>query len=393
MRVTAPALVAAALATGAAIPALGAGAAIGLQDDRMAATSAQDIPTRLEMLKATKTKISRVDLFWATAAPTRPANDRDHTDPAYDWSWADATLCGMVGAGIQPIVTVWNAPGWATGGVRGIKGVVWNSKAPKKARDFADFMFALSKRYNGRTKIPGRGKCQVNFYEIWNEPNLQIYLYPQYKGKRPLAGRKYVQMANLATPQIKKANRRATVITGVTGPKGRSDRSGRGTLDWIRDLRRYGLRPGSDYSQHIYPSVPPLKKTKIFPAWDTLDEITDEVNRLRGGKRKRIYITEASYTTATTPYRKVKFTKRQQASYMKQIFRVPFVRSKRVRAVIWFNLQDNVNWPGGLLTDAGTKKPSYRSFQQMVRSKRPKGNLRVPRSVQRRVTQPAVPAG
>ncbi|MGB1626827.1 MAG: hypothetical protein ACPHET_03535, partial [Miltoncostaeaceae bacterium] len=68
MRVTAPALVAAALATGAAIPALGAGAAIGLQDDRMAATSAQDIPTRLEMLKATKTKISRVDLFWATAA-------------------------------------------------------------------------------------------------------------------------------------------------------------------------------------------------------------------------------------------------------------------------------------------------------------------------------------
>ena len=124
MRVTAPALVAAALATGAAIPALGAGAAIGLQDDRMAATSAQDIPTRLEMLKATKTKISRVDLFWATAAPTRPANDRDHTDPAYDWSWADATLCGMVGSGIQPIVTVWNAPGWATGGARGIKGVV-----------------------------------------------------------------------------------------------------------------------------------------------------------------------------------------------------------------------------------------------------------------------------
>ena len=45
MKVTAPALVAAALAMGAAIPSLGAGAAIGLQDDRMAATSAQDIPT------------------------------------------------------------------------------------------------------------------------------------------------------------------------------------------------------------------------------------------------------------------------------------------------------------------------------------------------------------
>jgi len=89
----------------------------------------------------------------------------------------------------------------------------------------------------------------------------------------------------------------------------------------------------------------------------------------------------------------VKFTKRQQATYMKQIFRVPFVRNSRVRAVIWFNLQDNVNWPGGLLTDTGNKKPSYRSFQQMVRSKRPTGNLRVPASVRNKVTQPAVPAG
>ena len=389
MRVTAPALVAAALATGAAIPALGAGAAIGLQDDRMAATSAQDIPTRLEMLKDTKTKISRVDLFWATAAPTRPANDRDHLDPAYDWSWADATLCGMVGSGIQPIVTVWNAPGWATGGARGIKGVVWNSKAPKNARDFSDFMYALSKRYNGRTEIPGRGKCQVNFYEIWNEPNLQIYLYPQYRGKRVASSPKYVQMANLAVPEIKTANRNAVPITGVTGPKGRSDKSGRGTLDWIRDLRRYGLKSGSQYSQHIYPSVPPLKKTNIFPAWDTLDEIVAEVNRLPGGRSKKIYITEASYTTAKTPYRKVAFTTAQQANYMKQIFRVPFVRSSRVPVVIWFQLQDNPNWPGGLLFNSGARKPSYKSFQQLVKTQKPKGNLRLPASVQRKVIEPA----
>ena len=389
MRVTAPALVAAALVTGAAIPALGAGAAIGLQDDRMAATSAQDIPTRLEMLKATKTKISRVDLFWATAAPTRPANDRNHLDPAYDWSWADATLCGMVGSGIQPIVTVWNAPGWATGGARGIKGVVWNSKAPKNARDFSDFMYALSKRFNGRTEIPGRGKCQVNFYEIWNEPNLQIYLYPQYRGKRVASSPKYVQMANLAVPEIKKANRKAVPITGVTGPKGRSDKSGRGTLDWIRDLRRYGLKSGSQYSQHIYPSVPPLKKTNIFPAWDTLDEIVAEVNRLPGGRSKKIYITEASYTTAKTPYRKVAFTTAQQASYMKQIFRVPFVRSSRVPVVIWFQLQDNPNWPGGLLFNSGARKPSYKSFQQLVKTQKPKGNLRLPASVQRKVIEPA----
>ena len=391
MKTTSPSVLACALMAGAALPAMGAGAAIGLQDDRMAASSTAEIPGRLAMSEATGTKIMRTDLFWATAAPTRPSNDRDHTDPAYDWSWADATLCGMVGAGIQPIVSVWNAPGWATGGVRGINGVVWNSKAPTSPRDLADFMYALSTRYNGRTQIPGRGQCKVNFYEIWNEPNLQIYLYPQYKGKTVVSSPKYVQMANLAVPEIKKANRNAVPITGVTGPKGRSDKSGRGTLDWIKDLRRYGLKAGSQYSQHIYPSVPPLKKTKIFPAWDTLDEIVAEVNRLPGGRSKKIYITEASYTTAKTPYRKVAFTTAQQANYMKQIFRVPFVKSSRVPVVIWFQLQDNPNWPGGILFNSGARKPSYRSFQQLVKTQKPKGNLRLPASVRAKVTEP--PAG
>lgn len=376
MRVTTPKMLAAALAAGAALPAMGMGAAIGLQDDRMAASQPQDIPGRIALVKATGTQVLRIDLFWATAAPTRPANAADHLDPAYNWAWADATLCGTIKAGIQPIVTTWNAPGWATGGKLGVKGVVWNSKSPTNPQDYADFMSALATRYNGVTQIPGQGTCNVKFYEIWNEPNLQIYLYPQYSGKKVASSPKYVKMANLAVPAIKAANPRAVPITGVTGPKGKSDQSGRGTLDWIKDLKKYGLKAGSQYSQHIYPAVPPLKKTTIFPAWDTLDEIVAEVNKLPGGKSKKIYITEASYTTATTPYRKVAFTLAQQASYMKDVFKVPFVKSPRVPVVIWFQYVDNANWPGGITFDAGGQKPSYRSFQSLVKTNPPKGNLR-----------------
>ena len=221
MRVTAPKMVAAALAAGAALPAMGLGAAIGLQDDRMAASQPQDIPGRIALVKATGTQVLRIDLFWATAAPTRPANGANHLDPAYNWAWADAALCGTIKAGIQPIVTTWNAPGWATGGKLGVKGVVWNSKSPTNPQDYADFMSALATRYNGVTQIPGQGTCNVKFYEIWNEPNLQIYLYPQYSGKKVASSPKYVKMANLAVPAIKAANPRAVPITGVTGPKGK----------------------------------------------------------------------------------------------------------------------------------------------------------------------------
>lgn len=379
MRITAPMMLVAALIAAAALPAAASSAAIGLQDDRLRPEA--DVPGRINMLKATGTQVTRLDLFWGTAAPTRPANAKDHTDPAYDWSWSDAVLCGLVREGVQPIVSVWNAPGWATGGARGVEvrgtQVAWNSRAPRRAQDFADFMQALATRYNGRTQVADGGACRVNFYEIWNEPNLQIYLYPQYSRKRVASAPKYVQMANRSVPAIKKANPRAVVITGVTGPKGKSDKTGRGTIDWIKDLKRFGLKSGSQYSQHIYPSTPPLSKRKIFPSWNSLGAIAAEVDKLPGGKSKKIYITEASYTTGRTDYRpNVLFTEKQQATYMRDIFRLPIVRSSRVPVVIWFQLQDNPSWPGGILRNAGGAKPSYRTFQALTKSNPPKGNLR-----------------
>lgn len=381
MRITAPKMLAAALVAGAAAPAMGLGAAIGLQDDRMAAIPAAsavtEIPKRIALAQATGTKVLRIDLFWATAAPNRPTNARDHLDPAYDWTWADTTLCGVVKAGMQPIVSTWNAPGWATGGAKGTRGVVWNSKSPRNPKDYADFMSALATRYNGVTQIPGQGTCLVKFYEIWNEPNLSLYFAPQYSGRKVVSSPKYVKMANLAIPAIRRANRRAVPIVGVTGPKGKSDKTGRGTLDWIKDLRTYRLKAGPwQYSQHIYPAVGPTSKRRVVPSWGTLPEIAQAVNRLPGGRSKKIYITEASYTTARTTYRKVAFTTRQQRTFMQQIFRLRSVKSSRVPVVIWFQLQDNPDWPGGLLFNAGGQKPAYTMFQKIARTNPPKGNLR-----------------
>ncbi|HSJ72857.1 MAG TPA: hypothetical protein VK904_00955, partial [Miltoncostaeaceae bacterium] len=104
-----------------------------------------------------------------------------------------------------------------------------------------------------------------------------------------------------------------------------------------------------------------------FPAWRTLPlllEALDAVPRRRG---MPVYITEAGYTTARTPYRDVRVTRRQQARYLRQIARLPIVRSPRIRAVVWFNLQDNPDWPGGLRTRGGRPKPSHAAFRAVVR--------------------------
>jgi hypothetical protein len=45
---------------------------------------------------------------------------------------------------------------------------------------------------------------------------------------------------------------------------------------------------------------------------------------------------------------------------------LPAVRNPQTAAVIWFNLQDNVNWPAGLIRENGQAKPSYRSFRSIA---------------------------
>ena len=49
------------------------------------------------------------------------------------------------------------------------------------------------------------------------------------------------------------------------------------------------------------------------------------------------------------PFRTVKVTPSVQNKYLKQIYNLLLVKSLRMAAVVWFNLEDNVNWPGGLL--------------------------------------------
>ena len=80
----------------------------------------------------------------------------------------------------------------------------------------------------------------------------------------------------------------------------------------------------------------------------------------------KLFVTEAGYTTATTPFRQVKVTPAVQNLYLKQIFTLPLVKSPRVAAVVWFNLQDNINWPGGLLFESGAPKPAYATFSRIA---------------------------
>ncbi|MBJ7455649.1 MAG: hypothetical protein JHC74_06290 [Thermoleophilia bacterium] len=345
----------------AGAPAGAQAALAGLQDDRISVDPESGIEARADLLARSRTRVSRVDLLWSEAAPTRPARPRDPDDPAYRFARWDRIAAALTARGIRPIFTIYSSPAWAAGGRRAPAGRQVNPNAPAPAA-FAAFVQAVATRYSGRFTDPATGRPipQVRHLEMWNEPNLAGFLRA---GSRVAPVGTYVRMVRAAYPAVHRGNRRAVVIVGAGGPRSSTDRNGISAESFQRSLLRAKVKMDA-FSQHVYPAAGPLQATRAIPAWRTLPVLLDALERAR--PRTPFLITEAGYTTARTPFRTVKVSPAQQARFLRQIFALPAVRT-RVALVVWYQMEDNPNWPGGLLRAGGSRKPSWAAFQSVAR--------------------------
>lgn len=365
----------AALALGACLPATGLGAVPAVQDDRLAVTPLNEINARLNLIAKSGAKVTRVDVFWSNVAPTKPRNPANPKDKAYQWAHEDAIFTGLAKRHIIPIVTVFNTPAWAAGGKTGPVGG-YNPNMPN-ATQYGQFMKAIVTRYNGKYKVHGKALPQVRFFEVWNEPNLQLYLQPQKVHGKYASMANYAKLVRAAYPRMHKANPNVVVIAGVAGPKGRSNAQGVGAIPWLTAFLR-SKAPFDAYSQHVYPAAGPRSKTKAKPSWNTIPTILSMLDKVK--KNVPLYITEAGYTTLPTTYRKVQVSVKQQSTFLTQIFGLPQVKQARVPVVVWFNLQDNPNWPGGLISLDGKPKPALTSFRKIARGGQIPAELQLPKA-------------
>ncbi len=341
-------------------------AVFGLQDDYLSSARVDEVGHRLDALEASGATVSRVDVLWRDVAPTPPARPEDPDDPAYDWSRIDAVVEGLKDRDVDALLTAYSTPPWATDRDAPAGSAV-NPGLPNVVA-YARFMQALATRYSGRHVPPGTTARlpEVRVIEIWNEPNLERFLAPQWNAGKAVARARYIQMLRAAYPRIKRGNRRAVVLAGAGGPRSSTSQTGIAAYEWLRGIAASGARFDA-YSQHVYPAVGPAKGTRGFPAWRTLPFALRELDRHRAHRGKPLYVTEAGYTTLPTGLRKVVFSEAQQAAFLTGITRTPVLRSGRVPVVIWFNLQDNPDWPGGLWRGDGTRKRSWSTFGSVVR--------------------------
>ncbi len=350
----------------AAIPAATARAAqqmpVGFFDD-VSFRFSPDHAANLAAAAATGASVIHTTANWAAIAPTKPTAALDPTDPAYHLNDLDELVASAGRYGLRVMIDVTGTPKWANGGHT-------PNYLPKNVGDFSNFVRMLATRYNGRNA----GKGAVSLWSIWNEPNLQQFLYPQYRGKTIVSVGNYAKLFKAAYAAIKSANPAALVAAGETSAQGR-DKPLKGVSETVSPgtfarllAKQKGIKFDA-WAHHPYPTAPsakPLEQVR-YPNV-TLSQLPRFEKGLRTWYHRTVPVWITEYGHETKPGEPKGVSTSTQAAYAKQALTVAR-KDPNVQMFVWFTFRDSAGnpWQSGLEGTSGAHKPSYNAFSALAR--------------------------
>jgi hypothetical protein len=161
----------------------------------------------------------RVVVFWNTVVPEeRPAafEAADPEDPAYDFSLYDGFVRAADERGLEILVTISGpGPGWTSDSGDGL--------VNPRPEDFGEFAEAVATRYGGSFNPGGGALPAADYWSVWNEPNLGIFLQPQLVDGVPYSPLLYRKLYLAAQESIEEAVPGAPILIGETAPTGGFD--------------------------------------------------------------------------------------------------------------------------------------------------------------------------
>jgi hypothetical protein len=341
---------------------------VGFQDDPTFrwSSGAADAIARAGKAHAS---VIRTIADWRALAPRRPAVAGDPFDPAYQFGDLDELVRNAQRQGIQVMITIWGSPRWANGGNG-------PNVAPTRPADLLEFGRAIADRYSGRHA----GFPYVGRYSIWNEPNLGIFLSPQFdRAGRIASPHGYAALYRAGYAGVKKGNPTALVAMGETSNQGRDHPSPGAGADSVapgtfaRLLSREPDLKFDAYATHPYPTRPNSRPTEKV-RWPNvtlsqLPRFEASLDRWFGRQNLPLWITEYAYQTKPAdPYG---VTEAQQARYLSQVMS-QLKADAHVQMFIWFIFRDSERglWQSGISGISGRPKPSYNVFAALARSVR-----------------------
>ena len=276
-------------------------------------------------------QVVRLPLSWGGLAPTKPADPRDPADPAYRWAGIDAAVDDARARGLSVLLSIDGAPLWAQGSGRPENASSYGWK-PRPAA-LKDFAIAAARHFAGR----------VNQFQVWNEPNLDKYLAPQWvrkKGRlRAFAPGHYRRMLNAAYAGFKSVDRDNLVVTAGTAPYGDPQPGGRRIMPvrFWRSASRKKLR-FDVLAHHPYAVAGPTRR-----ALNRDDVALPDMHKLkRFARGKRIWVTEVSWDSSPPDPQGV--PARKHARWLAQAFYVLWRQG--VDTILWFQVRDQPRGQG-----------------------------------------------
>jgi len=143
----------------------------------------------------------RWPLSWASIEPVNT------TPEDYNWSSLDGVVNHATVNGVQLILTIAGQPSWAA---------VYEMGPVTDTDDLLEFVSALVERYDGDGVADAPGSPQVQYFELYNEPDNVCLDYAEhggwgYWGYNAAA---YAELLQLVYPVVKTANPHAKLLLG-----------------------------------------------------------------------------------------------------------------------------------------------------------------------------------
>jgi hypothetical protein len=291
----------------------------------------------------------------------------------------DRAVSAAYAHGLRVLLAFSAAPAWAEGSGRP-RAVTPGAWKPATSA-VGDFAAALARRYAGRAQ----------YVQLWNEPNLDTYLAPQWVrrggGYRPFAPVRYRAMLNAAYPRVHASGMK--LVTAGTGPFGDPGRGGRRIMP-VRFWRAVLAKQArfDVLAHHPYGVGGPRRK-----ALNADDVAVPDIHKLiavvRAARRagrvtasaaRRFWVTEISWDSSPPDPDGV--PARRHARWLADAFHILWRQG--VETIVWFQIRDQAPDPdyastnqSGLYLRSGRPKLAQRAFAFPLTCRRAGARVRV----------------
>lgn len=329
----------------------------------------------------------RINAPWSVVAgPEPPAEPRNPADPAYDFAATDRAVREADERGLGVYFIIFSAPPWAEGPDRpaeadpGRLGVGAWKPDPGALGDFAT---ALATRYSGTFIDPASGQPlpHVRYFEAWNEPNIPLFLAPQYEGGKATGVSIYRELLRAVAAGVKAVDKGNLVIGPGLAPYGDppSVAFRSRPFDFLRNL--FCLRGKRPKPKPKCPDEPTLDIFSAHPvnsyggpadeanspgdaASGDLDDlvrflrVAEQAKNLRPRGKRPLWVTEFWWVTSPLAGTVQVVDLPTQARYVAQSLYLQWKAGAKLST--YFTLESSEL---GLLFDDGTPRPAFDTFR------------------------------